>query len=78
MVGRRVRSIRRDVAVRCLDCDTEYTATETVHEQYSDESFIGQHVDPLIGGLLMRETRSDCASGEPNLWSNLSVFSAIE
>lgn len=48
-MGRRVRSIRRDVAVRCLDCDTEYTATETVHEQYSDESFIGQHVDPLSG-----------------------------
>jgi hypothetical protein len=30
------------------------------------------------GGLLIREKRSDCASGEPNLWSNLSVFTAIE
>jgi hypothetical protein len=30
------------------------------------------------GGLLIREKRSDCASGEPHLWSNLSVFTAIE
>ncbi len=50
-MGSNDRSYQTDKRVRCLNCDTEYTAITTVHEIGSDESggFIGRHEDPPSG-----------------------------
>ncbi len=50
-MGARDEIYRKYVSVRCLnpDCGTEYTATKTVYEMYSDERYMGRREDPPSG-----------------------------
>jgi hypothetical protein len=48
IVSGRDKSFSKRVPVRCLDYDTEYSAT-VVHEFFGERGFVDRHEDPPSG-----------------------------